>query len=246
MSYASTIHEVETEDFSVRALLIRGRRFSLVWDTLTHPRDMAVFAGSCADQPCFVVYSHADWDHVHGTAALGTPLVIAHRACLERFQGEAQSTLAAMQSREPEKWSGITLVPPVITFDRHLDLDLGDISVSLHALPGHSPDSIVAFIPNLKLLLVGDAVELPCPTIPAGCNLDAWIRSLQRWREHKGVRTVIPSHGPTGGKEILDATLEYLQGVRDGTPPKLSADATTFYQSVHRDNLRNCGCHPAS
>lgn len=244
MSNASTIHEVNAGEFTVRAVTIQGRRFGLFWDTLTHPRDLAALAASHSGRQCFVVYSHADWDHVYGTAALENPLVIGHRICLQRFQGEAQATLAAQQAREPEKWAGVHLVPPVITFDRHLDLDLGDITVSLHHLPGHSPDSIVAFVPNLKLLLAGDAVELPCPTIPPGCNLDPWIRSLQRWREHKGVRTVIPSHGPAGGKDILDATLAYLHAMRGGCPPDLPADASDFYRAVHRDNLHNLHLHP--
>ena len=89
MSHASSIHEISTGDFSVRSILIQGRRFCLVWDTLTHPRDMAQFAEVAASQQCFVVYSHGDWDHIQGTAALHNPLVIGHRECLMRFQGEA-------------------------------------------------------------------------------------------------------------------------------------------------------------
>ena len=56
----------------------------------------------------------------------------------------------------------------------------------------------------MKLLLAGDAVELPCPCVPAGCDLDKWVNSLVRWREHAGAHSIIPSHGPSGGKEILD------------------------------------------
>jgi glyoxylase-like metal-dependent hydrolase (beta-lactamase superfamily II) len=138
MSQASTIHEINTGDFSVRSVLIQGRRFCLIWDTLTHPRDMAQFAQAGTGQQCFVVYSHADWDHIQGTAALKNALVIGHRECHQRFQGEAQQTLADMQAREPGKWDEVRLIAPDITFDRHLDLDLGGITVSLHALPGHT------------------------------------------------------------------------------------------------------------
>ena len=240
MSHASTIHEIDTGDFSVRSVLIQGRRFRLVWDTLTHPRDMAGFADACLDQQCFVVYSHADWDHIQGTAALGNVLVIGHRECAARFQGEVQQTLAEFQAREPDKWGEVRLIPPDITFDRHLDLDLGELTVSLHALPGHTPDSIVAFIPGMKLLLAGDTVELPCPCVPAGCDLDTWIRSLTRWREHAGVHTIIPSHGPAGGKEILDRAIDYLNDLRQGTPRPLPGDAPAFYVKTHEDNLRNC------
>lgn len=240
MHKISTIHEVDAGEFVVRSVLLQGRRFSLIWDTLTHPRDMATFAAACVRNRCFVVYSHADWDHVQGTSALDNPLVIGHRECHLRFQNEVQETLARMQAQSPGTWDAIALVPPVITFDRHLDVDLGEMTVSLHSLPGHSADSIVAFVPNLKLLLAGDTVELPCPSVPSGCNLDKWIRSLERWREHKGVRTIITSHGPCGGKELLDQTIRYLEGLRSGKPQDLPADATAFYQETHRNNLRHC------
>lgn len=240
MSHASTIHEIDTGDFSVRSVLVQGKKFSLVFDTLTHPRDMAGFADTCGEQPRFVVYSHADWDHIQGTAALGNALVIGQRECGMRFLGEAQQTLAEFQAKEPDKWEAVRLIPPDITFDRHLDLDLGGLTVSLHALPGHTQDSIVAFIPGMELLLAGDTVELPCPCVPAGCNLDKWVRSLTRWREHAGVRTIIPSHGPSGGKEILDRAIDYLNGLRQGTPCPLPEDAPPFYVKTHEDNLRNC------
>lgn len=241
MIQVSTIHEVDAGDFSVRGILITGRDFSLVWDTLTHPRDMEEIRLACANRRCFVVYSHADWDHIQGTTALNNRLVIAHRECLRRFETEAPLTLARLQAREPGKWDDVCLVPPDITFDRHLDLHLGDIHVSLHPLSGHSPDSIVAFIPAMKLLLVGDTVELPCPSVPPGCDLQAWIRGLEGWRDHPGVRRVLPSHGPSGSKEVLDATIAYLQGLRQGKPMPMPADMTPFYVRTHQENLRNIG-----
>lgn len=245
MQHASTIHSVDAGEFSVRSVLVHGRNAAMIWDTLTHPKDMEDFAAACNHQRCFVVYSHADWDHVQGTATLDGSLVIAHRECAERFRSDAPKFLASLRTREPGKWDDVTLIPPSITFDRHLDIDLGDMLVSLHHLPGHTTDSIVAFVPNMKLLLVGDAVEIPCPSVPPGCNLGMWIRSLERWREHTGVRMVIPSHGPTGGKEILDQTIAYLKGLQCGAPLSIPDDAPPFYVSAHAENLRNCGLlHP--
>jgi glyoxylase-like metal-dependent hydrolase (beta-lactamase superfamily II) len=241
MNQISAIHEVHTPEFSVRGVLITGRRFSLVWDTLTHPRDMADFAKACGQRPCFVVYSHADWDHIQGTAGLGSRLVIGHRECLRRFETEAPRILACMQSSEPGKWDDVTLVPPDITFDRHLDLELGDMRVGLHPLPGHTPDSIVAFIPSMKLLLAGDAAELPCPSVPPGCDLKAWIRGLEGWRDHPGVRTVLPAHGPSGNTDILGTTIAYLRGLHQGTPLPMPLDMPPFYVRTHQENLRNVG-----
>ena len=103
MYQACTIHEVNTGDFSVRSVLLRGSRFDLVWDTLSHPDDMIAFAQACSDRTCFVVYSHADWDHVFGTMALSHGLVVGHRACAARFETDVPATLDKFQAKDPDK-----------------------------------------------------------------------------------------------------------------------------------------------
>lgn len=45
-----------------------GRRRALVWDTLSHPRDMAGWLPLISPLELVIVYSHADWDHIWGTA----------------------------------------------------------------------------------------------------------------------------------------------------------------------------------
>ena len=244
MRHDPLIHEVDAGDFSVRSVLIQGSRLCLVWDTLTHPRDMRIFDEACAGRPCLVVYSHADWDHIQGTAALATPLIVAQTRSVKRFESEAPSTLADLLARDPYAWEGVTLIPPDVTFDSRLDLHLGDITVELHALAGHTEDSIVAFAPAMGLLLAGDTVELPCPCVPTGCDLDGWIQGLEGWRTHPGLRTVIPSHGPCGGPELLEETASYLRALRRGRPAPIPADASPFYAATHLDNLRNCNITP--
>lgn len=234
------IHEVDTGDFSVRSVLLQGSRLCLVWDTLTHPRDMAAFAEACHGRPCLAAYSHADWDHIQGTGGLASPLIVAHAASVKRFAGEALSTLEELRTANPEAWAEVRLIPPDMTFHSRLDLHLGGLTVELHALPGHTPDSVVAFVPQLRLLLAGDAVELPCPCVPPDCGLDEWMRGLEEWRAHPGVQTVIPSHGPCGGPEIIADTLAYLQALARGRPQPIPVDASAFYASTHRDNVRNC------
>lgn len=239
MSHFSAIHEIDAGEFSVRSVLVRGTRFCLIWDTLTSPHDMIRFAQICSGQQCLAVYSHADWDHVQGTAALDDPIVIGHSACARRFEVEVRQTLADMQAREPGKWDEVRLIPPHITFEDRLDLDLGGLTVQLHSLPGHTPDTLVAFIPEMQLLLAGDAVELPLPCVPADCDLDAWIEGLLGWRKHTGARRIIPSHGPLGGKEILTGTIDYLDALRRGENVLLPEGLSAFYAATHLDNMKN-------
>ena len=239
------VHEIHTGMFPVCSVLIHGQRHQLLWDTLSHPRHLSAIRPAL-HKSCLVAYSHADWDHVQGTAALDCAVVVGHRECARRFECEAPRTLRDLQAREPGMWDGVHLVPPTVIFDGQLGLDLGGCTVHLRHLPGHTPDSIVAFIPELALLLAGDAVELPCPDVPENCHLDGWIHGLEYWESHDGVRHVIPSHGPVGGREILSRTAAYLRALRDRAPLDLPRDASEFYMRTHAENLRHCGLAPGS
>lgn len=234
------MHEIHTDEFPVRSVLIEGEHLQLLWDTLTHPRDLKPLR-LAPEKPCLVVYSHADWDHIQGTAAVNNALVIGQRECARRFEHEAPRTLRTLQAGAPGMWDDVRLIAPAITFDKRLDIDLGGCVAHLRHLPGHTPDSITAFIPRLRLLLAGDAAELPCPCVPPDCDLKAWIQGLKHWADHDGVRHVIPSHGAPGGREILMRTMDYLNTLRAGILPPPPRDAGKFYARTHSDNLRHCG-----
>ena len=239
--------EVDFPDYLVRGAVIFGTKAVVIWDTLTHPDDMQPLLPLLDDRRCIVVYSHADWDHVWGTAALSPPglSVVGHRLCRRRFADDVPATLAQRRRDEPGTWDGVGLVPPNRVFDEEMDLDLGEVTLELRALPGHTPDSIVGLIPEHRLLMMGDTVETPLPCVPPDCRLDRWQDELERWLADPRVATVIPAHGPWGGKEIIRRTLGYLEALRTGRPgPDLGA-LNPFYRRTHADNLKHCsptGC----
>ena len=230
---------VSTPEYDVRGALLLGRTHALVWDTLTHPRDMAPFATLLGARRLTIVYSHADWDHVWGTA--GLPLeeaeIVAHRHCLERFSSDVPETLAARRKEEPGLWDAVRLVPPSRTFDAELDLDLGDLTLCLRHLPGHTADCLVGFVPEHGVLLAGDTVETPFPVVPAGAPLREWVQGLHRWTRDTRVKTVVPAHGRVGGIDVVTSTVDYLQALADGTPTTPSGPLSSFYEATHRANL---------
>lgn len=233
--------EVELADFGVRGAVIRGDESAMVWDTLSHPRDMAPVAGLLGDQELSVVYSHGDWDHVFGTAGLDQweRTVIGHADCRPRFAEELPRGLRERRREEPDAgWEQVVLVPPEITFDECYTLDLGGLTVELHHLPGHTPDSIVGYVSEWGLLLAGDAVEWPVPTVPAGAPIQCWIDELKRWAGCPGLTDVWPSHGPLGGKERLLDTIAYLDALLGRRPFEVPEEMTPFYSAAHRENRR--------
>lgn len=235
------VQELDLGIFDVRGALVLGGERAVIWDTLSHPRDMTPYISLIGDKDLYVVYSHADWDHVWGTAGLepSPATIISHTLCRGRFQDEVPETLRKKQLAEPGQWDDVKLLPPTIAFDDNLFIDLGGLTLELHHLPGHTEDCLVAILPELGTALMGDTIETPFPVLAKDSPLAAWIAGLKRWEKDERLTTVIPSHGPMGGRELITQTVAYLEKLRNGVPIDIPDALTDFYRETHQANLRS-------
>lgn len=232
--------ELHLDDFDVRGVVIIGEKMAVAWDSLSHPRDMQPVRALLAQKDWQLVYSHADWDHVWGTAGLSfqNKIITAHKHCLARFSDDVPRELQEKQADDPDKWSEVVLVPPTQIFETEFSIDLGNVTLILHHLFGHTHDCIVGFIPEWGVLLAGDTVETPLPVINPESPLDDWIAALQKWGNDARVKHVIPAHGTVGGRELIWHNVLYLQNLRNDTPIQLPENMDDFYRETHQENLR--------
>ncbi len=232
--------ELQLDDFAVRGAVLLGKQQAVVWDSLSHPRDMQPVAQLLGRRHFVLIYSHADWDHVWGTAGLpfSDKMIWAQAHCLTRFAQELPAELHEKQTAEPGKWDEVVLVPPTHVFETAQPFDLGEATLTLHHLPGHTRDSIMGFVPEWGVLLAGDAVENPFPLLNAQSPLDLWLAALQRWAEDERVQHVIPAHGEIGGRELIQQNIAYLRSLKTNASVTLPAGLDPFYQAAHRENLR--------
>ena len=237
--------EVVLPEFAVRGAVICGEHTLLIWDTLSQPADMApvvelVERSEHRGKRVIVVYSHADWDHVWGTAALTAfnPLIVGHISCLARFADEAPQTLETMRRESPGRWDAVELIAPTLIFEQSMMFDLGGITLELHTLPGHTSDCLIAFVPAWNLLLAGDTVETPIPYLTAESDLPAWISGLEALHKGERIMEVIPSHGPIGDRGLIGSTLDYLHHAQKGVEPTLPPHLSTADKTLHAANMR--------
>lgn len=232
--------EAPLEDFEVRGVVVVGSEEAIVWDTLGRPMDMVQVADLFSPLPCSVVYSHGDWDHVWGTGGLAVAPreVIAHEACAQRFRVDLPGELREKQALRPSEYGEVKLIPPTRTFGHRLDLELGGVEMEIHALPGHTHDSVVAYLPKWRTLLAGDSVESPLPFLYPESPVEKWIQGLEEWAERFGPDpgVVIPAHGPLGGTELLQANIQYLRDLLEGREPLLPGEMSRFYRDTHANN----------
>jgi len=160
----------------VDTFIVVSDRYVVLIDTLINRRTaealLEIARPYLAGRQLLAVNTHADWDHAWGnhvfdgpSALLPTP-IIASRLCAERLRSEAaQLKLAEMRASEPGRFGDVVLTPPSLLFEQQLVIDGGDLTLQLFATPGHKPDHIAIFIPEIRTLLPGDAAELPFPFV---------------------------------------------------------------------------------
>lgn len=158
------------------------------------------------------INTHADWDHAWGNHVFASRAVpiIAQRLCAERLRDDSAARLKEMQEREPGRFDDVALTPPTILFDERLTIDGSDLTLELFGTPGHAPDHISIYIPEIGTLLAGDAAEAPFPFARGPETLPVLRASLAAMAAREPA-TVLYCHAPvTSGPELLQHNIGYF------------------------------------
>ena len=242
----------EFEVLEVDAYIIVTDRYIVLLDTMLCPEDMATVMQSVQDElagrQVLVVNSHADWDHSWGNAyftddhpahpvhtAYAAPIIAQDYCRVRMLSDEAHTELVDYQSRFPV-FRNVTLVPPTITFDHHFTIHGGDLTIELMPAPGHHPDHIAAWIPELKLLLAFDAVEKPLPFMEDALSVQPMFATLERFLALKPQR-VLCSHGKTTSPALVTDNLAYLREVERRSRLLLRTKTPTNAELEHAATL---------
>ena len=164
-----------------------------------------------------IVATHADVDHIQGLAKAKQLLrttVTGHRLAAKPLaKGDKLLTFAEIEAQ------GISMEMPPVEVDTMIDegdtLSVGNLNLDVWLTPGHT-DSQLAFRFG-DLLFSGDNIYRDgcVGAIDAhhGSDLPAFIASLQRIRDAKGVQWLLPSHGPMfrHDPQMIQATIDRLE-----------------------------------
>jgi glyoxylase-like metal-dependent hydrolase (beta-lactamase superfamily II) len=209
----------EMEGMEVDAYIVVSERYVVVLDTMLCPADVAEMMNFVAEElpgrAVLCVDSHADWDHAWGNAYFtgehAAP-IIAHDYCRMRLQSQEEADGLAEFQQSYALFREVRLVPPTITFAHSMTIHGGDLTIELKAAPGHHPDQIVAWIPELRLLLAFDAVEKPLPLMDdQRCVPDMFI-TLERLLALQPER-VLCSHGKSTSPQLVADNLHYVREI---------------------------------
>ncbi|MBB6219173.1 MBL fold metallo-hydrolase [Rhizobium leguminosarum] len=254
----------------VDVVFVRTERFNVLIDTLGTPElcrmALDLLEQKTAARPLIVINSHMDWDHFWGNAAIaGRAPIIAHAAALDRLRDPSAQQILKDKASQESRFRNVELIGPDITFSGSMVLNGGDLTLELIHTPGHTPDHIAVWIPELRICLAVDAVEYPIPEVWSKSAEDLRLirSSLERIRD-LDARLVIPAHGQTSSPSTVTANLAYFEAqaervdglsesqLADGQlsrssgfrledfiaiPEGMPADMVTFYRNCHETNL---------
>lgn len=171
------------------------------------------------DKPIlYVVNTDHHRGHVLGNQYYDAP-VIAHELAWKNMRGYGanfiQRVIEAFK-REPEvqvQLGNIEIVRPTITFDNRLDVEHGGRTIRLIHVGGHTEATIVAWLPEEKILFAGDTVFGDQHPYMAQANSKQWLEALSYIRKLNPAM-IVAGHGPIYDIEVTEPLSEYIRLVR--------------------------------
>lgn len=177
--------------------------------------------------PTIVTVTHWHWDHIFGLPVLKNALSIAHSETKKEMNTlvsyewtdealdarvkegtEIEFCATCIKKEFSEQPRNIQIVLPSLTFQKQLELDLGDVTCVLKHVGGnHSHDSVVIYIKEEKILFLGDCIYADIFSSKWNYTTKRTFELIQEL-EKFDAETYILSHG-----KAIDRN-EFLQEIR--------------------------------
>ena len=164
--------------------------------------------------PSLTVLTHWHWDHtfgmhcIHGLSLSSRKTGRYLRAFRERLLQEGEECFFSLHPSIRAEYVGgraVTVVPPDMEYEGSVSLDAGNLPVRVfQAGSPHTDDSSLIFLPEEKILFLGDA---PCGVFP-GWEVDP-VRAgeLIRVIENTGAELCVSGHWEVQPRDKLIAQL---------------------------------------
>ena len=194
--------------------LIVGKDYCIVVDTLHTVGVAQAFLDEIkkiTDKPVrYLAITHQDGDHFHGNHLFTGANIIGHRRCREEMLKQAPINQTYLSQNWPQfDWTGITRIPPDITFEKQLTLHLdeGEVQLIYYGI-GHTVGDIIAWIPQESVVFAGDLLFLYSTPLCRG-SFAGSIDILKTMLD-LDAKVYVPGHGPACGKEGVAECRDYL------------------------------------
>ncbi|MFZ0076309.1 MAG: MBL fold metallo-hydrolase [Exiguobacterium undae] len=218
--------------------VITGDERNLVIDAGNSSRHAALFVDEMEQQglgkPDLVALTHWHWDHVFGMKQMAVPTIATNRtvdemrkmmdydwsdeALAERIQKGIEIPFCADAIKlEFGASRDIELVLPTIRFTGELEIDLGGVTCLLRQVENdHSPGSALVFVPQDRVLFLGDAMYADIFSAKWNYTVEQTTRLLDVIAEYDADYYVW-SHGEAMPKDEFEQEVHVLRHIIEVT-----------------------------
>ncbi len=213
--------------------VVVGGESVMVIDTLTAPLHTRAFIEAIrrvTDKPVRqVINTHHHGDHVNGNQYFEGAEIISHPYCRDEVERVARAGGPALWPQREGRAEGTEprrIVPPTTTFDGTMTYHYSENIVELFPMaPAHTYGDIVAYLPQHRVMFVGDIGFFYVVPWCQNAHPSRWIDVCNRI-DAMDVQVVVPGHGPIGGKSELAAMRDYLVRLKEETRRRYDARMT--------------------
>lgn len=202
--------------------IVLGEGESAVLDPGYSPGELAGLEDFLAEKkapPRYVIFTHSDFDHITGGACFAGAQKVAQENFNLRPREEQEKMLREADEAQDLTRPGFVFPQPQLTFQGGLELPLrGGVTLSLFAVPGHTPDSLVVLLKDQGILFAGDILsDLEFPLIfHSGKQYQASLGMVKELVEKYQVDCLVPGHGnPARGAREIGARIQEDLGYLD-------------------------------
>jgi cyclase len=224
-SVTQRIHANVDWDGSNVACIDTGKGVVLV-DTPMLPKDIARWRefvlGLDPEGARYLVVTHTHFDHIIGCRELGGTVIMHERGRARLFEEnatlrESMAGLAPERTEEEVRFIlSEPLIPSEITVGKTLTLHLGETTLALHHVGGHSEDSIVVHALEDRVLMAGDNITSARHPYKGHACFGDWTLALE-FMDTLDVETIIPGHGEICGRDEIRRFIDYMRALHSLT-----------------------------
>jgi cyclase len=193
----------------------------------------------------YLIHTDHHIDHTLGNFFLeGT--IISHDETRRKMKDHyasmsfIQDLLSVFDPEGLSLMTGYSLRLPTITFNDRMKLNVGGVTLELIHLKGHTPNSLIVYLPDQKVLFTGDNVcEAGLPSFHESC-VASWFETID-YISTLDFEIFVPGHGEIGTKETVlefrrqarELVQNIENAIRSGIPKEEIINQIRFQDNIH-------------
>lgn len=212
---------VETEYLGANVSCVVTEKGLVLIDCPMLPKDAREWASKVRDitgkKIAYLISTDHHFDHAMGNSFI-TDKVISHATAARgiRYLHYNKEELKEMVRKSypdiidsiAEEIERLDISTPMIAFKDSLTLNMGDATLKIEFVGGHSPGTVLIHLVEDKVIFTGDNVETYFPFL-GQVHIKSWLKALRKMVE-MDIDTVVPGHGVVGGKEMVEKYISFI------------------------------------